>query len=80
MLEDLYQDWKAHGAQAIRETRETRPADYLKIVAMIVSTASDLSGLTDGTRDAEIEALIEERRQKMAAMIERMREEPPGTP
>jgi hypothetical protein len=31
MIEDLYQDWKAHGIQAIREVRETRPADYFKI-------------------------------------------------
>ena len=43
MIDDLYQDWKAHGIQAIRKVRETRPADYLKIVAMVVSKAEDVS-------------------------------------
>jgi hypothetical protein len=69
MIEDLFQDWKAHGIQAIRKCRETRPSDYLKIVAMIVSTASDLSGLADGMHDAEVEALIEERRQMVIAKM-----------
>ena len=73
MIEDLYQDWKEHGIQAIRETRETRPADYLKIVAMIVSKAEDLS-LDSEMRDAAVEQFIEERRQQALAMIEKMRE------
>jgi hypothetical protein len=53
MIEDLYQDWKAHGIEAIRECRERRPSDYLWIVAMIVSNAEDLSaalGRTDRRR------------------------------
>jgi hypothetical protein len=73
MIEDLYQDWKAHGIQAIRECRETRPADYLKIVAMIVSKAEDLS-LDSEMRDAELLQFIEERRQKAALQIAKMRE------
>jgi hypothetical protein len=72
-IEDLYQDWKAHGIQAIRETRETRPADYLKIVAMIVSKAEDLS-LDSEMRDAAVEQFIEERRQQALAMIAKMDE------
>src|SRR5580704_1420868 len=70
---DLYRDWKAHGIQAIRECRETRPSDYLKIVAMIVSKAEDLSGLADGMHDAAFEEIIEERRQQALAMIAKMR-------
>ena len=66
-------NWKAHGAQTIREVRETRPADYLKIVAMIVSKAEDLS-LDSEMRDAAVEQLIEERRLKAVALIARMRE------
>jgi hypothetical protein len=54
MIEDLYQDWKEHGIQAIRETRERRPSDYLRIVAMIVSKAEDLS-LDSEMRDAAVE-------------------------
>jgi hypothetical protein len=73
MIDDLYVDWKAHGIQAIRDVRETRPADYLKIVAMIVSKAEDLS-LDSEIRDAAVEQIIEERRQQALAMIAKMRE------
>ena len=66
-------NWKAHGAQTIREVRETRPADYLKIVAMIVSKAEDLSSDSE-MRDAAVEQLIEERRQKVLLQLEKMRE------
>jgi hypothetical protein len=72
MIEDLYQDWKAHGIEAIRECRETRPSDYLKIVAMIVSKATE--DFTDDMRDAAMEEFIEERRQKAALQIAKMRE------
>jgi hypothetical protein len=74
MIDDLYADWKEHGIQAIRETRETRPADYLKIVAMVVSKAEDLS-LDSEMRDAAVEAYIEERRQKALAMIAKFDED-----
>jgi hypothetical protein len=73
MIDDLYQDWKAHGIEAIRETRETRPADYLKIVAMIISKCEDLS-LDSEMRDAAVEQFIEERRQQALKMIEKMDE------
>ena len=73
MIDDLYRDWTEHGIRAIRECRETRPADYLKIVAMIVSKAEDLS-LDSEMRDAAIEAYIEERRQKALKIIAKMDE------
>ena len=73
MIDDLYQDWQEHGIQAIRQVRETRPADYLKIVAMIVSKCDDLS-LDNEMRDAAVEAYIEERRQKALKIIAKMDE------
>ena len=72
-LDDLYADWQEHGIQAIRQVRETRPADYLKIVAMIVSKCDDLS-LDNEMRDAAVEAYIEERRQKALKIIAKMDE------
>jgi hypothetical protein len=68
MFADLYADWLEHGIQG-----ETRPADYLKIVAMIVSKAEDLS-LDSDMRDAAVEQFIEERRQKALKMIAKMDE------
>lgn len=73
-LDDLYADWQEHGIQAIRQVRETRPSDYLKVVAMVISKYKDLS-LADDMRDAAMEEFIEERRQKAVALIEKMRAE-----
>jgi hypothetical protein len=73
MIADLYADWCEHGAEAIRQVREERPADYLKVVALLVSKCDDLS-LADDMRDAAVEEIIEERRQKALALIEKMRE------
>jgi hypothetical protein len=72
MIADLYEDWQEHGIRAIRECRETRPADYLKIVAMIVSKC-DIS-TEDDMRDAAVEQFIEERRQQALKMIAKMDE------
>jgi hypothetical protein len=76
LLADLYVDWCEHGAEAIRQVRENRPSDYLKVVALIVSKCENL-GCDDDMRDAAIEQFIEERRQKALVMIAKMREEPP---
>jgi hypothetical protein len=73
MIADLYADWLEHGMAAIRAVREERPAAYLKIVAMIVSKAEDLS-LDSEMRDAAVEQIIEERRQQALLMIAKMRE------
>jgi hypothetical protein len=53
LLADLYADWLEHGAEAIRQVREERPADYLKIVALIVSKCGDLN-LDNELRDAAV--------------------------
>jgi hypothetical protein len=74
-IDDLYEDWKAHGIQAIREVRERRPADYLRIVAMIVSKCEDYAkGLATGIHDEALEQIIEEQRQQALAMIAKTRE------
>jgi hypothetical protein len=70
---DLYEDWKAHGIQAIREVRESRPAEYFRICAIIVRGASDFDSLSAGVHSEEIEQLIEERRKQALLMIERMK-------
>jgi hypothetical protein len=73
MIDDLYRHWLARGAQAIQQVFETRPADYLKIVAMVVSKCEDVS-MDSELRDAAVEAFIEERRQQALKMIAKMRE------
>jgi hypothetical protein len=35
-ISDLEDDWKEHGIQVIQEVRETRPQDYLKVIAMLM--------------------------------------------
>ena len=57
MIDDLYRDWKEHGIQAIRAARESRPVEYLKVVAVIVSKCGDLSS-ADDMRDAAVPAII----------------------
>jgi hypothetical protein len=37
MLADLYANWCEHGAEAIRQVREDRPSDYLKVIALLVA-------------------------------------------
>jgi uncharacterized pyridoxal phosphate-containing UPF0001 family protein len=73
LVADLYADWLQHGAEAIRQVRESRPVEYLKVVAVIVSKCGDLSA-ADDMRDAAVEQFIEERRQQALAMIAKMRE------
>jgi hypothetical protein len=73
MIDDLYRDWKEHGIQAIRAARESRPVEYLKVVAVIVSKCGDLSS-ADDMRDAAVEQFIEERRQQALKMIAKMDE------
>lgn len=71
LYEDFYQDWLAHGIQAIEICRETDPGLYLKIAASLVSKSDERFG---GERDAVMEKFIEERRQEALRMIEKMKE------
>ena len=61
-LEDLYRDWREHGAQTIETVRENDPGAYLKIVAGLIPREMQLNiGLGE----------------HLAAMLERMQEAPP---
>lgn len=35
-VDELYADWLANGADVIKTVRETRPQDYLKVIASIL--------------------------------------------
>lgn len=54
-LKELLADWEQHGAKAIIDMREDKPADYVKVVASILP--KELSGV-----DGEPIALTEIRR------------------
>jgi hypothetical protein len=70
---DLYDDWLAHGIQVIQEIRETRPAEYLRICAVIAKSYSDFGSITETIHSDAIAELIEERRKLAQAMIEQMK-------
>jgi hypothetical protein len=36
VLKTILSDWAKHGAAAVRKTRETQPAQYVKICALLV--------------------------------------------
>ncbi len=51
-LGDLLADWDEHGVQAIKDMREEKPADYVKVVAATLSKelnvkVSEIDDLTD---------------------------------
>jgi hypothetical protein len=70
----LYADWLEHGMAAIREVREERPSDYLKVIALLVSKSEGVTVVN--THFHEMEQFIEERRQKALLEIAKMRAEP----
>jgi hypothetical protein len=81
MITDLYKDWCAHGIDVIRQVREDDPVSYLKVVALLVSKIDDAanSRILNAVNVAEIEKVIEQRRQQALLTIAKMREEPaPG--
>ncbi len=42
-VKDLYADWQEGGIAAIKEVRETKPSDYLKVVASILPKTLDVN-------------------------------------
>jgi hypothetical protein len=67
---DLYVVWQAKGMGVLERLADDDPASFAKIAAMLVGKAEDVQ--RDDSRDAAIEAYIEERRQKALKMIARM--------
>ena len=43
VVADILADWEEHGAAAIREVRETKPSDYLKVVASILPKQAEIN-------------------------------------
>jgi hypothetical protein len=61
----IYEDWQKHGPAAIAKVRETRPADYLKVIASILPKdlnmkVSAIESMTDDELDASIARLLAE--------------------
>jgi hypothetical protein len=67
---DIYAVWQAKGMTVLENLADNDPGTFAKIAAMLVGKAEDIQ--RDDSRDAAIEAYIEERRQKALKMIERM--------
>lgn len=61
-IDDLYADWLEHGAATIRQVREERPQDYLKVAAGLLPKELKIErsdDLTDEQLDARIHQLAE---------------------
>lgn len=65
-LEDMLADWEANGPATIREVRETKPDQYLKVVAMILP--KDLNINVNNTDHLTDDQLIERIRSLDAAI------------
>lgn len=59
-LDNLYADWQEHGAQALKDCRETNPAAYIKTVASLLPKQVEVNtnGLTSMSDD-ELSHLID---------------------
>lgn len=62
-LSDLMADWEGHGAAAIKEVRETRPADYVKVVAATLPKelnvkVSEIDDLTDDQLARQLASIV----------------------
>jgi hypothetical protein len=65
-IEDMLADWEANGPAAIREVRETKPDQYLKVIATILP--KDLNVNINSTEHLTDEQLIERVRSLDAAI------------
>jgi len=63
-IADLYADWQDNGSETIQKVRETRPQDYLKVVASILPKELNIS-VEDELSDAE----LDERIRQLAAAL-----------
>ena len=60
-IADLYQDWREHGLEALAAARESKPADYLKVVASVLpkDIKVTLETMTDGELAKRIDQLTQ---------------------
>ena len=66
-LADLYEDWEGNGVEVIRQVREERPADYLKVVASVLPkdlnvNVNPLDMMTDEQLRNYVSSLVREAR------------------
>lgn len=57
-LQDMLADWEKHGIAAIEKVRDTKPEQYLKVVASILP--KDISVTVNEFEDATTDELIEQ--------------------
>ena len=62
-IADCYENWLQHGAAAIEKVRQTRPAQYLQVMASILPkdvnvSVSAVEAMTDDELDATIRKLL----------------------
>lgn len=63
-LADMLADWLEHGADAIRQMRERRPADYVRVVASILPRelnvkVDEVADMSDDELAAQLDRLLE---------------------
>ena len=56
-IADLYQDWQEHGLEALAAARETKPADYLKVIVMVLPR--DIKVTLETMTDEELSTRID---------------------
>lgn len=66
-IEALNDDFNEHGATAIKETRETKPDQYLKVIASLLPRDVNLN-ITDDTSEMSDDELAE-RIQRLTAAV-----------
>lgn len=64
----LANDFDAHGEEAIRRTREERPADYVKVVASILPKEIEVKTTVDELSDEDLAAALEHVRTQLSVV------------
>lgn len=57
-LNDLLDDYTAHGLEAIQEMRETKPAEYVKVLASLLPKEFSIERPLSEINDDELDALV----------------------
>jgi Family of unknown function (DUF5681) len=75
-IQALFEDWQEHGKEAIRQVRETRPQDYLKIIASLLPRRFEIQDNPFGDiGDGELAGLVAAARAALAATVDGESEE-----
>jgi Family of unknown function (DUF5681) len=67
----LFEDWQEHGIEAITQVRETRPQDYLKIIASLLPRRFEIQDNPFGDiGDGELAGLVAAARAALAVAVD----------